>query len=93
MNIKGLMSDNGYDYPTETQLRNIFASSCVETTARRMNISPSDMYQRMKRVELFRDLIYPCYETLHTQSHDVVTDDIIEALNVRERKNGKESKV
>lgn len=87
------MSDNGYDYPTETQLRNIFASSCVETTARRMNISPSDMYQRMKRVELFRDLIYPCYETLHTQSHDVVTDDIIEALNVRERKNGKESKV
>lgn len=32
-NPTGLMSDNGYAYPSETQLRNIFASSCVESVA------------------------------------------------------------
>lgn len=90
MDLKGLMADNGYSYPSEIQLRNIFASSCVEATARRLNVSPIDMYRRMKRVELFRDLIYPCYGTLHTQSREIVTDDILEALNIREQKRRKE---
>ena len=40
----------------------------------------------MKRVELFRDLIYPSYEALHSQSREVVTDDIIQALQIREAK-------
>lgn len=93
MNLKGLMADNGYSYPTEAQLRNIFASSCVEAAARCLDVPAVDMYRRMKRVELFRDLIYPCYETLHTQSREVVTDDILEALSVRERKPGKEVNV
>ena len=93
MNLKGLMSDNGYDYPSDSQLRNIFASSCVESTARRLNVSPSDMYRRMKRVELFHELIYPCYETLHTQSREIVIDDIIQALNIREKKYEKVGKV
>ena len=92
MDLKGLMADNGYNYPSETQLRNIFASSCVEAVARRLNTSPVDIYHRMKRVELFHDLIYPCYDTLHTQSREIVTDDIIEALNVREQKRKKEEK-
>jgi hypothetical protein len=90
MDLKGLMADNGYNYPSETQLRNIFASSCVESVARRLNESPMNMYRRMKRVELFRDLIYPCYETLHTQSREIVTEDIITALNVREQKRREE---
>lgn len=92
MDLKGLMADNGYSYPSETQLRNIFASSCVEAVARRLNTSPVEIYHRMKRVELFHDLIYPCYDTLHTQSREIVTDDIIEALNVREQKRKKEEK-
>lgn len=92
MNQTGLMADNGYGYPTEVQLRNIFASSCVEAAARRLDINAVDMYRRLKRAELFRDLIYPCYETLHTQSREIVTDDILEALRVRERKQGKEDR-
>ena len=48
------------------------------------------MYLRMKKVELFRDLIYPCYETLHTQSREIVTEDILFALKVREDKMKKE---
>ena len=86
MNYSGLMADNGYDYPSDVQLRNIFASSCVEAAARRLQMSSRDMYLRMKKVELFRDLIYPCYETLHTQSREIVTEDILYALKVREDK-------
>ena len=88
----GLRSDNGYRYPSTTQLRNIFASSCVETAARRLQISATDMYRRMKRVELLRDVIYPCYDTLHTQSREIVTEDVLEALAVREAKQ-KETKL
>lgn len=85
-NLSGLMADNGYDYPSETELRNIFASSCVEATARKLQIPVVEMYRRMKRVHLFRDLIYPCYESLHSQSREIVTEDIINALKIREQK-------
>ena len=85
-NLLGLMADNGYDYPSNIELRNIFASSCVEAVARRLQTPATDMYRRMKQVELFRDLIYPCYESLHTQSREIVTEDVIEALEVREQK-------
>lgn len=51
-NLSGLMADNGYDYPSETELRNIFASSCVEAAARKLQIPAVEMYRRMKRVHL-----------------------------------------
>ena len=85
-NLSGLMADNGYNYPSDIELRNIFASSCVEAVARHLQTSAMDMYRRMKQVELFRDLIYPCYDTLHTQSREIVTEDIIQALTIREQK-------
>lgn len=82
----GLMADNGYDYPSDEQLRNIFASSCVEAAARKMQIPAVEMYRRMKAVDLFHTFIYPCYSTLHTQSREIVTEDVLEALRVREEK-------
>jgi hypothetical protein len=82
--LNGLMSDNGYPYPSKTELLNIFVSSCVEAAARKENISTTEMYKRMKAVDLFKQFIYPCYETLHTQSRDIVTEDVLEALKNRE---------
>ena len=90
-NPSGLMADNGYDYPSDIELRNIFASSCVEAVARRLHTPAMDIYLRMKQVDLFRDFIYPCYDTLHTQSREIVTEDTIEALRVREQKLNKET--
>ena len=75
VNLIGLMADNRYGYPSDVELRNISASLCVEAAARRMHVPAIEMYCRMKRVELFRDLIYPCYESLHTQSGENVTED------------------
>lgn len=84
--LNGLMSDNGYPYPSKTELMNIFVSSCIEAAARKANTSASEMYKRMKAVNLFEEFIFPCYETLHTQSRDIVTEDVLEALKNRENR-------
>ena len=76
--LDGLMSDNGYPYPSKAEMINIFASSCIEATARKLNVSAAEMYQRMKAVDLFEQFIFPCYEALHTQSREIVTEDVLE---------------
>lgn len=73
---------------TKEELQNIFSASCVESAAEAEGVSSADMYERMKAVNLFSELIYPCYETLHTQSRRIVTEDILEALHRREAKKG-----
>lgn len=82
--LNGLMSDNGYPYPSKDELINIFVSSCVEAAARKLNVSSTEMYRRMKAVDLFNQFIFPCYEALHTQSREIVTEDVLEALKNRE---------
>lgn len=66
--------------------RMIFASSCVESAARKRNIPASKMYQRMKRVGLIDGFILKCYEGLHTQSREHVTEDVLGALDIWEAK-------
>ncbi len=38
----------------------------------------------MKKVRMIDDYIIPCYDALHTQSRERVTDDMIEYLNNKE---------
>ena len=66
----------------------IFVSSCVESAARAENISSSEMYRRMKRVGLIEDFIIKCYEGLHTQSRQQVTEDVLGALAIWATKKG-----
>ena len=46
------------------------------------------MYRRMSRVGLIHDYIIPCYDTLHTESRENVTADIMETLKFWEEKKG-----
>lgn len=64
----------------------IFASSCIESAARMRNVSTKEMYQRMKRVGLIDGFILKCYEGLHTQSRQHVTEDVLGALEIWESK-------
>jgi hypothetical protein len=66
----------------------IFASSCIESAARARNISTTEMYQRMKRVGLIDCFILKCYDGLHTQSREHVTEDVLGALDIWESKQG-----
>ena len=70
-------------------LRNIFASSCVEAAAIKVGCSTGEMYRRMKRVGLISGFILPGYEALHTQSREHVTEDVLGALHIWEKKLGK----
>lgn len=72
------------DYKNANKM--IFASSCVESVARRLGVSSADMYQRMKRVGLIDDFIFKCYDALHTQSREHVTEDVLGALLLWEKK-------
>ncbi len=64
--------------PTEILLA--FASFCIESTARRLGKSYQEILSRMNRVGLIENYILPCYDTLHTESREHVTENIIECL-------------
>ena len=65
---------------SRTQVIMAFASTCIEATARLLNTSYTDVYQRMKRVGLIERYIIPHYDTLHTESRENIAQGIAECL-------------
>lgn len=80
--------DEGYPYPTEQERIITFVSSCIESVAEKWGCKASEVYHRMERVGLIHDYIIPCYDTIHTESRENVTADIIETLEFWEKKKG-----
>ena len=79
------MSDT-YSYnPKQGENQNIFAASCIESVATALQQPSADVYQRMKRVNLIDEYIFPCYEVLHSESRENVTKDIIKTLELWEQ--------
>ena len=74
--------------PSRIEQRMIFASSCVESAARKRNVSTTAMYRRMKSVGLVEGYILKFYDGLHTQSREYVTDNVLGALDIWESKKG-----
>ena len=66
----------------------IFASSCIETAAKRLKISTTEMYLRMKAIGFVENFIFKCYDALHTQSREHVTEDVVNAFLIWEEKLG-----
>ena len=66
---------------SRTQVIMTFVATCVETTARFLNTSYKEVYQRMKRVGLIERFILPHYETLHSESRDNLAEVLVECLN------------
>ena len=62
--------------------------SCIESVAESLGCKASEAYRRMERVGLIHDYIIPCYDTLHTESRENVTSDILETLAFWEEKKG-----
>ena len=73
---------------TEDERRTIFVASCIESAANALGVPASQMHRRMQRVGLIEGYIWRCYDTLHTQSREYVTADVLEALEVWEQKKG-----
>ena len=68
--------------PKEIQLG--FVASCVEFVAERLGKGYEEIYQRMKRADMLDNYIYECYDTLHTESRENLTDSLIGLLKRRE---------
>ena len=58
-----------------------FVATCIEATARKLGVGYREVYERMAKVNMIDDYIYPCYETLHTESRDNIANDMIACLN------------
>lgn len=72
---------------SRTQVIMTFVATCVETTARLLNTSYKEVYQRMKRVGLIERFILPHHETLCTESRDNLAEVMVEYLNNWENRN------
>ena len=76
---------------TEEQLH--FAVLAIEAAAKKMNVSPSEMQQRLNAQNLIESYIVKYYDVFHTMSLEHVAEDTIEALlkweNASEEKGGK----
>ena len=70
----------------KTQVVMAFVATCIETTARLLNVSYKDVYQRMKKVGLIEHYIIPHYEVLHCESRENIAEGIVEYLNNWEEK-------
>lgn len=58
-----------------------FAATCIETTARFLDIHYSEVFRRMERVGMIDNYIIPNYETLHSESREVLAERLVECLN------------
>jgi hypothetical protein len=60
----------------------IFVSSCVESAARRRNVSTTEMYRRMKHVGLIDGFILKCYDgtLLYTFGDRYIVDDVVREI-------------
>lgn len=66
---------------SKEQIVMAFVATCIETTARFLNVSYKDVYQRMKNVGMIDNFIIPNYEPLHSESREVLAERLVECLN------------
>ena len=57
-----------------------FIASCVESVADRLGVNYLTIFERMEKVGLIDKYIYPCYEALHSESRENLTQNLIETL-------------
>ncbi len=57
-----------------------FAVMAIEAAAAKSCITPSEMQQRLARVNLIERLLFKQYEAMHSQSLKHVAEDVVEAL-------------
>lgn len=58
-----------------------FVATCIEATARLLNVSYKDIYQRMKKVGMIEHYIIPHYEVLHSESRENIAESMVECLD------------
>lgn len=68
----------------DEQLVMIFASSCIEWVAETLDCDYQEVFTRMDKVGLIDNYIIKCYDVLHLESRENITEDIIQTLLIWE---------
>ena len=63
-----------------------FVATCIETTARQSGCDYAEIFHRMERVGMIDNYILPNYETLHSESREVLAERLMECLKNWEEK-------
>ena len=74
---------------SKVQVIMAFVATCIEATARLLNTSYMEVYQRMKKVGMIEHYIIPHYEVLHSESREKIAEGMVECLNNWEGKKCK----
>ena len=73
------------DVPKE-QIVMAFVATCIEATARTQGKSYREVFDRMNRLGVIDNYIYPCYEVLHTESRENIVADLLGCMDNWEAK-------
>ena len=65
-----------------------FATLAIGATSKHMGITATELFNRLNRYGLVRQLLFDCYDTLHAKSIEGVVWNVQEALRNRETKEG-----
>ena len=57
-----------------------FVATCIEASARLLNVSYKEVCQRMKEVGMVENYIVPHYEALHSESRDNIAEGMVDCL-------------
>lgn len=57
-----------------------FVASCIEDVADKLNTPYIEVFNRMENVGMIDKYIYPCYDVLHTESRENLTQSLILTL-------------
>lgn len=69
-----------YLTPSKDEIVMAFVASCIESVADRLGVGYREIFERMDKVGMIDEYIYPCYEALHTESRENLTKSLIETL-------------
>ncbi len=74
-----------YIEPSRDEVVMAFVASCIESVGDRLDLTYSEVIERMDAVGLIDKYIYDCYEALHTESRENLTDNLVETLMTWEK--------
>lgn len=71
---------------SEDQIVMTFVATCIETTARKLDVDYMDVFNRMERVGMIDNYIIPNYGPLHSESREILAERLVECLTNWEEK-------
>ena len=58
-----------------------FITYCIGNLARRLNMSATEVYRRLKQSDILNGYIIPSYDVLHTFSKEYLMEDLTEYMS------------